>query len=66
MGCCGKKNVTPKISKQEKKLIEVVRKINYGAIKRGRSRVTFNTRQCMNCNTLVSKSAICPICGHRV
>jgi len=66
MGCCGKGNRTPKISKDEQKLIEVVRKVNYGAIKRGKTRVTLTTRQCFNCNTLVSKSAICPICGHRV
>ena len=64
MACCGKKPKVPKISEEKKKVINKVRKLNYGAIKQGRSKVTMYSRQCFNCNTLVSNVTVCPICGH--
>jgi len=66
MGCCGKKPRIPKISKDQQKIIDKVKQINYGGYKGGKIRVTVNTRKCMNCNTLVSNKQICPICGHKL
>lgn len=65
MSCCGKKRIHNfRLSPEQKKVVEKVRKANYGAVKRGNMRVTLNTKQCLNCNTLVSNKQICPICGH--
>lgn len=68
MGCCGRKNrvVAPKATPDQQKIIDIVKSRNYGAIKKGRGRVTATTKQCLNCNTLVSSRSICPICGHKV
>jgi len=66
MSCCGRKSVVPPLSSNRRKVVSKVRSTNFGAVKRGNVKVTAYSRQCFNCNTLVSNVKLCPICGHKL
>lgn len=70
--CCGRgksKILSPTVSPDQKKIVDEIRSANsrkFGALKRGNRKVTFSSRQCSNCHTVVSDVIICPICGTRL
>lgn len=66
-GCCGRRNINPTITPDQKKIIDNIKKSsNFGAIKRGSRGVTAYSKQCFNCNTLSSNVSVCPICGYKL